>query len=47
MLQSIWFLHFNSNQFDSYYFQLATNLVPTINSLTKITYKLTINKKIT
>ena len=36
--QLIWFLHFGNSQFGSYYFQLAVNLVTTVNSLTKNTY---------
>ena len=36
--QSIWSLHFGSSQFSPYYFQLAINLVPIVNSLTKNVY---------
>ena len=36
--QSIWSLHFGSNQFGPCYFQLALNLVPTVNSLTENAY---------
>ena len=34
-LCQIWFVHFSSNQFGSRYFQLAVNLIITINSLTE------------
>ena len=34
--QSIWSLYFGNSQFSPCYFQLATNLIPTINSLTKM-----------
>ena len=36
--QSIWSLHFGSSQFSPCYFQLAFNLVPTVNSLTENAY---------
>ena len=35
---SIWFPHFDSNQFGPYLFQLAVNLIPIVNSLTKNVY---------
>ena len=38
MLQSIYFRHFDSSQFGSYYFQLAVNLVCTIKSVTENVY---------
>ena len=34
----IWFIHFSNSQFDSCYFELIINLVPTINLLTKNAY---------
>ena len=37
-LQSIWSLHFESNQFGPCYFQVTINLVPTVNLLTKNIY---------
>ena len=36
--QSIWSLHFGSNQFHPCYFQVTVNLVFTINSLTENAY---------
>ena len=36
--QSIWSLYFDSSQFGHCYFQLAINLVPMFNSLTKNAY---------
>ena len=36
--RSIWSLHFGSSQFGPYYFQLAFNLVPTVNLLTENAY---------
>ena len=37
-LQSIWSLHFGNSQFGPSYFQLTTNLVLTVNSLTDFVY---------
>ena len=37
-LQLIWSLHFCSSQFSPYYFQIALNLVSTINLLTENAY---------
>ena len=36
--QSIWSLHFSNGQFGPYYFQVAVNLVLTVNSLTENIY---------
>ena len=36
--QSIWSLHFGSSQFGPCYFQLAVNLVPTVNLVTENVY---------
>lgn len=36
--QSIWSLHFGRSQFSLYYFHLAVNLIPTVNSPTKNIY---------
>ena len=37
-LKSIWFLHFGSNQFGPCYFQLAINLVLTVNLVMENAY---------
>lgn len=36
--QSIWSLHFGRSQFSLYYFHLAVNLIPTVNSPTENIY---------